>query len=408
MTIDSPSRPRLVFLANTLYGNHLTGGDNHTLQMAIAAMEAGYPVHFFAGHAMQTALEQRQIPTSVTLTDKQMMRPRDFATLPGQLRLLVDYFVRLSGTLRRLSEIRADNIAYANSEFWWDSVPTILCKARRKVLFLAMDCPTFGEILRCSRPDVQAVRLPSVHYWLSQMSTLRSFRYCRRKRILYVHPNQKARLAKMGYRESELFHISSGVDLTKCLEAPAQAKIYDVVWMGRVHHQKGVDDLLETLAFLAAHLNDFRAVIIGNVKTSLEPRIRARGLADQVQFSGFVPETEKFRLMKSSRLFLMPSRYESWGTVIAEALASELPVLAYDLEAYRPVFGDLVYYVKPFEAEAFKETALDLVQKSRGGQLCINHDELARFKEENTWTAAGERFLKSVRSLCGDVGSGGQ
>lgn len=327
------------------------------------------------------------------------MPPNDYATLGGQLRLLWDYFGRLAGSLKKLSEIQTDDIVYANSEFWWDSIPLIFCKARRKLLFLAMDCPTWTEIIRKSRPDVKPIRLPSVHYWMSQMFTLWAFRFCRQKRMLYVHPNQKERLVKIGYRGNELFLISSGLDLAACSGTPPQKKVYDAIWTGRVHHQKGIDDLIATLAFLAVRIENFRAVLVGNVKKSLESRVQALGLSDKIEFAGFVSEAEKFRLMKSSRLFLMPSRYESWGTVIAEALASGAPVLAYDLEVYRPIFGNLVRYVKPFDVEAFKKTAAELIEKSRVGQSLVDEVLLERFKQETNWTAAGNRFLNAVESL---------
>lgn len=393
------AKPRLVFMANSMYSNLVSGGDNHTLHMAVTAIREEYPVHFFGGHAMKAELERRQIPATITLTDKKMMSPRNFDMLSSQILLFADYLVRLWGTLRQLSRIQPEDVVYSNSEFWWDALPTIACGSRRKLMFLGMDCPNLKEILYRSRPDIKSIRLPSLHYWMSQMSTLRLFRHCREKRMLYVHPNQKARLTRMGYRQSELFHISSGVDLTQSLKTPEMVKIYDVIWMGRAHHQKGMNDLLATLDFLAAQIEGFRAVIVGNVKDSMQPHIQILGLEKNVHFAGFVSEEEKFRLMKSSRVFLMPSRYESWGTVIAEALASGLPVVAYELDAYRPIFGNLLYYIKPFDANAFKKAAMDLVQKSRKSVQLLDQMQLAKFCQETTWTAAGGRFLNALRSL---------
>jgi glycosyltransferase involved in cell wall biosynthesis len=399
MSIGAPDKPRLIFIANSMYANLLSGGDIHTINMAVTAIKAGYSVHFFAGHALKSELERRGICFTITLTDKGVMPSGDFTTLRGQLRLLWDYLGRLAGSLHGLSEIQEDDVVYANSEFWWDSLPAIFCKSRRKLLFLAMDCPTLFEIIGRSRPDITRIRLPSLHYWMSQMLTLWTFRLCREKRMLYVHPNQKPRLSKIGYRENELFLISSGVDLASCLETPAQEKTYDVIWTGRVHPQKGIEDLVATLAFLAMRIGNFRAIIVGNVKQTIEPRIKALGLTDKIEFAGFVSEAEKFRLMKSSRLFLMPSRYESWGTVIAEALASGLPVLAYDLEAYRPIFGNLLQYVKPFDVQAFKQAAVGLIEKCRANQPLVDQALLHRFKQETTWQAAGGRFLNSIQSM---------
>ena len=262
-----------------------------------------------------------------------------------------------------------------------------------------MDCPTFGEIIFKHRPDVKSIRLPSLHYWLTQHMALRLFRHCPRKRLIYTHYNQKPRLLKMGYRDDDLVFVSNGVDLKQPAAVPEQKKVYDVAWVGRVHKQKGIEDLIATLGFLSKEIRDFRAILVGDLQKMLAPQIAEAGLSERVEFSGYVSETEKFRLLKSSRLFLMPSRYESWGIVIGEALATGLPVVAYELDAYRPVFGDLLRYVPAFDLDAFKRAAADEIQKARAGEKTLNEEKLARFIKENSWEAVGQRFLAAVRSL---------
>jgi glycosyltransferase involved in cell wall biosynthesis len=394
-----PAKPRLVFVANTMYSNIVSGGEIHTVNLVASALAAGYRVHFFTGHALKAELERRGLPVTITVTDRQIMAPRDFGTLPGQLSLLVDYSRRLRGTLPRLAEIGPDDLVYSATDFWWDIVPVLRSQARRKIMYLGMDCPTFGEIVFKTRPDVKSIRLPSVHYWLTQQMALRRFRHCQRKRLIYTHYNQKPRLLRLGYREEDLVFVSNGVDLKQPAAVPEQEKIYDAAWVGRVHKQKGIEDLIATLAFLAQKVKGFRAIMIGDLKKMLAPQVAAAGLSGQVEFSGYVSEAEKFRLLKCSRVFLMPSRYESWGIVVGEALATGLPVLAYELDAYRPVFGDLLRYVPAFDLNAFKLAAADEIERVRKGEKTLDKEKLARFIQENSWEAVGQRFLGAVRSL---------
>lgn len=382
-----------------MYSDILSGGDIHTLHMAAGAIERGFPVRFLAGHAMQTQLESRQMPATIGLTDKGKLPPGNFDSLSGQLRLFRDYLRRLVGTLGRRHEIRPGDVVYANTDFWWDSIPTLVGDARGKLMILGMDCPTLWEVVTRGRPDVKPIRLPSLHYWLSQQFGLRLFRRCRNKKLFYVHPDQKPRLLGMGFREEELMYISNGVDIAIADGVPPQEKVYDVVWTGRVHQQKGIEDLLDTLAHLAREVKGFKAVLVGNVKKALGPRIEAAGLAGCVDFAGFVPEEEKFRLMKASRLFLMPSYYESWGIVIGEALGSGTPVLAYDLAAYRPVFGDLVRYVPFHDPVRFKHTAREMVEAIRVSGPALDPVALARFKQENSWEEARRKFCQAAASF---------
>ena len=399
MALPGSKKPRLVFVANTMYSNIVSGGEIHTCNLTASATAAGYQVHFLCGHALKAELERRGLPVTVGVTDKQVMAPRDFGTLPGQLSLLVDYRRRLRGTLPLLREIQPDDLVYSATDFWWDIIPVLRSPAVRKIMYLGMDCPTFWEIISKRRPDVKAIRLPSVHYWLTQQMALRRFLHWPRKRLIYTHYNQKPRLLRMGYRDEDLVFVSNGVDLKQPAAVPEQKKVYDAAWVGRVHKQKGIEDLIATLAFLSKEIENFRAIMVGDLRKMLAPQIAEAGLTSNVEFSGYVSEAEKFRLLKSSRLFLMPSRYESWGIVIGEALATGLPVVAYELDAYRPVFGELLRYVPAFDLEAFKRAAAEEIRKARAGQANLDKVKLAKFIAENSWDAVGQRFLGAVESL---------
>ena len=382
-----------------MYSRILSGGDVHTLMMAEGAVRHGHAVHFFAGHGLKLQLDERKLPVELTLTDSGLLPVEKWDSLKGQVTLLYDYTRRLRGSFRELHRISSEDCVYLNTDFWWDVLPGIRSAARRKLMILGMDSPTLGQVLAASRPDVQPIRLPSLHYWLSQQIGLRLFRRCPSKRLFYVHPDQKPRLLRLGYRAEELVYISNGVDVTRADAVAEQEKQFDVVWTGRVHAQKGIEDLLTTLVRLAREIPDFKAMLIGKVKERLEPRIRELGLERHVQFSGYVSEDEKFRLLKCSRLFLMPSRYESWGIVIGEALACGVPVLAYRLDCYPAVFGDLVRYVPTFDAERYRAEAVRLVRELRAGQNYLEPNKLRQFKGENSWAAAQQKFCEAVAAL---------
>jgi glycosyltransferase involved in cell wall biosynthesis len=390
---------RLHFIANCVYGKHIGGGDTHFFQMARAAQRGGWPLHFFGGHALQYQLAQQAPAAQQTLTDAAMMPPIRAETLGGQLRLFWDYLKRFARTVRSLKAIQAEDVAYAVTDYWFDVWPVLLCRARRKIMILGMDAPTFGQVVCRTRPDVPPLRLNSIYYWASQNLSLRLFRLCPNKRLLYVHPAMKPRLLWLGYREEELVYVSNGMDLEQADATPVQKKEFDVVWIGRYHRQKGIDDLLATLAHLRQHCPGFRAVIIGRLEEELRPRLAALGLDGIVSFAGLVSDAEKFRLFKASRVMLMPSRYESWGIVVAEALACSVPVVAYDLEAYRPIFGNLVRYAPCFDLMIFQQRALECVQETRKGAAGLDAAELSRFRKESSWEAAGERFLNAAATL---------
>jgi|GEM_PF-249125 len=405
-TQSRATRPRLVCFVNGIFADGIGGGDVYFAHIARAVIDAGFPIHFFGGHVFQRYLARQGFPMNLTLTDSAAGKLGNVASLPGQFRLLADFARRLIGSHRRLSEVKPDDIAYAMSDYWFDTIPMMRCRAQVKILYLGMIAPSLSQVIWRTRADVPAIRLASLYYWASQQFSLRFFRLCKNGFVTYSHPEMREYLLRFGYRPERLTYVANGMDVTVADSIPEQPKQFDVAWTGRVHVQKGIEDLLNTLKWLKEQMPDFRAILIGKSKDELEPVVQNLGLAENVTFSGLVPEAEKFRLVKSSRVFVMPSRYESWGIVVGEALASGVPVVAYDLQCYRPVFGDFVRYVKPFDGEAFCHAVEDEVRRQRAGQNYLAPMNLAGLKQALSWTAAQESFVKLLDKVAGNAPPG--
>jgi glycosyltransferase involved in cell wall biosynthesis len=390
---------RIVFFANGIYGDHVAGGDIHLFEVAKGAAAAGYSLHFFGGKALEKRLASLKVPHAMTETNNRVLDKSCEQSLRGQVELLWDYCKRLCRSLARLKEVKPHDFVYAMADGWFDVVPTILSRAKRKMMILHMEAPSLWQILKRSRPDVDTLRLAALHYWASQQLALKLFRVCRRKHIFYVHPNMRPRLLNSGFKESEIRYISYGLDTEQADAVPEQPRIYDAVWIGRIHRQKGIADLLRTLAYLAKELPQFRAVIIGKSGEALAPEIEKLGLSKSIVFSGLVSEQEKFQLLKSSRVFLMPSRHEGSPRTVAEALLCRVPVVAYDVETYRPLFGNLVRYAPCFDLEQFKEEAKEQILKMRAGENYLEKMDLEKLRKENSWATVRQVFCQALAML---------
>jgi glycosyltransferase involved in cell wall biosynthesis len=393
------NKGRIHFIANCVYSDHVAGGDIHFFEMARAALSAGYEVNFFGGHALKGHLVDQKIPASITLTDRGKMPPINLGTRKGQIALLADYTKRFVRTQRSLSAIGPEDFVYATTDFWFDVLPAIRSESSRKIAILHMQAPTLFQVIRASRADVDPSRVAALHYWTGQNLSISAFARCPHKRLLYVHPRMRTDLLIRGYREEEIRYISFGVDPAPPGSQHSVEKVYDVVWIGRVHRQKGIDDLLATLKHLAVCIPDFKGLIIGKVQSELESRIQELGLAKYITFSGFVSEEEKFRLFRASRVYLMPSRFEGSPRVIGEALVCNLPVVAYEVETYRGVFGDFLRYVRCYDVRQFQREAESLVLAMRAGKNYLNAMDLAAFKKACSWETARNTFLSALVEL---------
>ena len=138
-----------------------------------------------------------------------------------------------------------------------------------------------------------------------------------------------------------------------------------VVTVGRLEYQKGQDVLLRAFAG-SPHCRDLDLVILG--KGSQEKALRALaqelGIAHRVRFVGFV--ANPWAYIAKARLFALPSRWEGFPTVVAEALACGAPVLATDCD-FGPSeiveHGDSGWIVPHDNVDAF-QGAMDMILSS--------------------------------------------
>lgn len=410
---------RLHLITNGVFTTAIAGGDIHFLKLAEGAAQAGYELNFFGGHALKEVIEKHKLPGAVTLTDDAKMPKVNQSALGGQFAMFRDMYGRYRRTLALRDRIAPEDYVYAVSDYWFDVIPAVRCAARRKLMVLHMEAPRLGQIITRSRPDVDPLRLASLHYWASQKWSLR--RFCKslrqqlefepmvidpprhyqpvRGHLFYLHPLMEPRLDALGIHADRRTLLSYGLEVAANEAVPDQPRTYDAVWIGRVHRQKGIDDLLATLAHLAARLPGFKAIFIGNLRDAMAPLLAPHGLDKHVEFTGFVSEEEKIRLFKASRVFLMPSKHEGSPRVIGESLIARTPVVAYEIPNYRPLFGDFVRYAPPFDLEQFKAAAEREILAMRAGKNYLDTMDLARFKQENCWETTQARFLAALDSL---------
>jgi glycogen(starch) synthase len=101
-----------------------------------------------------------------------------------------------------------------------------------------------------------------------------------------------------------------------------------VLFLGRLHRQKGVDVLLRAFTSMPG----VTLVLAGDgpERGRLERLAHELGLRSRVRFLGFVPHDRVPGLLRSSDVLVMPSRYEELGTAMVEGMYAGLPVVASD------------------------------------------------------------------------------
>lgn len=112
----------------------------------------------------------------------------------------------------------------------------------------------------------------------------------------------------------------------------------NIVTLGRLCHQKGIDIMLRNISELNNYRNDFHLYIIGDGpdKRALEKQAEYLGIRDKVTFLG--NQKNPFKYLNIMDLFYLTSRYEGQGMVILEAMVVGLDILIPKrLEKYCPL-----------------------------------------------------------------------
>lgn len=124
-----------------------------------------------------------------------------------------------------------------------------------------------------------------------------------------------------------------------------------VLFLGRLEKRKGLDVLIEAMTFLRDL--DVRLVVAGGGPEERFSRSFARRLGIDATFVGRLSEDNLPRAFRAADVYCAPGLGgESFGIVLAEAMAAGAPVVCSDLPAFRSVVGDAALLVPPDEPAA--------------------------------------------------------
>ena len=131
---------------------------------------------------------------------------------------------------------------------------------------------------------------------------------------------------------------------------------------GRLSLEKGHTFLLDMMVHLKESPLKCRLLLAGEGKQSniLQSRAVSLGVDHLVEFLGFVDNMPAF--YNSIDIFLLPSKYEGFGYVLIEAMASRIPVVAFDVKSSQEIVehGKTGYLVAPREVRDMADRVLEL------------------------------------------------
>jgi glycosyltransferase involved in cell wall biosynthesis len=144
---------------------------------------------------------------------------------------------------------------------------------------------------------------------------------------------------------------------------------FDIVYLGRIHEAKGIFDFLTISKNLTKSFPNLKIAIAGSGDTSSTAKfklfLKENRLLDNITFFGFVSTSEKYKILKSSKIFIAPSYDESFPISTIEAYACSCQIIVYALPVYKnpPYINFSLKLVKVGSIEGLlRETAFLLAQ----------------------------------------------
>jgi glycosyltransferase involved in cell wall biosynthesis len=229
-------------------------------------------------------------------------------------------------------------------------------------------------------PEYVAARMPVPERWLYAL--VRRFHNAG-SGCMVATETMARELAARGF--TNLMRWSRGIDAELFRPRPPSESVFDLprpifLNVGRVSVEKNLE------AFLSLDLPGTKVVVgDGPQRAALERRF-----PDAV-FTGAKFGEDLARAYASADVFVFPSRTDTFGNVLLEALASGLPVAAYPVTGPVDVIGDAPVGVLD---EDLRAACL--------GALALSREAARAFALRYTWAKAADQFLSNVRLANGE------
>lgn len=241
--------------------------------------------------------------------------------------------------------------------------------------------------------------IPSILAWFGQYASLRLMK--RWRFHILTFSSVKKDLLRLGFLNQRLHTIQNGVNVKYISGARVSSLKFDGCFLGNALARKGIFDLPKIWALVCRELPDARLAIIGTGTAAqidrLQREFESRGIGGNVSFLGYLSEEEKIATLKASKTFVFPSYEEGWGIAIAEALASGLPVIAYDLPAYTDIFRMGLVKVPIGSVESFAKNTLSILKHEdmRIGLQQMAYRQAAQYDLDNIAREEG-KLLREI------------
>ncbi len=376
MTNKKLRKPKFTVFSNyRISAKGLSGGDRILLEL-VKNWKNYCQISFWGNPAAISSLKGYGIKSIKTQTipgNTSEKRLKNYGPLFLSIHTLKSL---ISGTYYIVShrqQLKNFDYFYATSDFLPDSIPgliaKILCPKIKLISSFFLFAPSpFSK----TNPYRSSLSLFSVGiiYWLIQKISFPLIAYFSDFVFVTSKPDKQKFLSSF-FNKAKLITVRGGVafiptkqKMTSLMPPPYKRK-YQAVFLGRLHYQKGVLELIDIWKLVTQKIPTAKLAIIGNgpLENKVKSKINQYQLKNNIKMFGFLNGPPKHRIFAQSKIALHPATYDSGGMALAEAMAWGLPAVSFNLKALKTYYPHGVLKTPCFNKVKFSHNIIHLLSQ---------------------------------------------
>lgn len=219
-----------------------------------------------------------------------------------------------------------------------------------------------------------------------------------------LHATSSSEAANLGklFPSQWIEYLPNGVDLTTSeIRHSNENQRRVALFVGRIHPVKGIPLLLKAWAHVRPLGWILKIAGPDEANHLLEVRelIRNTGIGDAVQLIGPLTLVEKRAAYATADLFILPSHSESFGLVIAEALAAGCPVITTTSVPWPSIDEEKLGWRVASTVEGITAALSEATRCSRDTLQAMGHRGQHYVREKFGWDYLGAKYLTIYREI---------
>jgi glycosyltransferase involved in cell wall biosynthesis len=216
--------------------------------------------------------------------------------------------------------------------------------------------------------------------------------------VTAVSPSVANELSEYGMDSSKVAVMWNGVDekIFSPIESNGKLEKY-VLYTGVLRARKGLFDLIKCAILVKKKIPDIKFIICGtgSLLQKLKEQVQSVGLEEQVIFLGRVDRKKLIQIYQNATIQVVPSIYEGLPTVLLEAMACGLPVVATNIGGNRDIISSNVngLLVPPGSPEEMAQM-ITMLWADEPLRKKIGRNARETILKKYTWDIITDDFLK--------------